>query len=338
MITLTSFANFSRKATFFSALGLAAILLLFILVIFGVNIKNALFPPKPLPASVAFGILPKTDFSGGIQAKTNINYKIDTISGDLPPLAVNAKVFVVDNVDPTFSAISEARKKAQRAGFTGDPIIIPGGFKFVDTNDNSKVLIIDSTNGNFIFQTNMQNVQKPVSTQSAIDFANNFLAPFGLSINEFPVNKIQIDNLKIINGNLANALSLSDADIVRLNFYRADLDGLPIVPILDGQSQIWTLVGNRGVVGAKMNMFNLSRFKFATYPLKGTQKAFSDLQSGKAVFNKDFTGNTFDITDVTLGYVESDNTKGFLEPVYIFKSQNSLAAFVSAVSDNWISN
>jgi len=335
MVSLTNFANFSKKATLFSILGLAAIILLLVIFIFGKSIKNSFFPPKPLPATVAFGKLPPTDLSDGIKPQGKINYKIETISGELPVLATNAKVFVVEAGSPSFGLLDEIKNKANKIGFLLSPQILNDGFKFVDPKNGSRILVVNNVSGSFSYQTDLQSVLKPRDSQEAIKTGRQFLALFGLKDDEFPDSRVAIINFKVDGNKFSEAKSFSETNLVGVNFYRADLDKSLVLPITNGQSLNSALVGDT-VVQAKMNIYNLARYKFATYPLKGVQKAYQELQNGAGVFNKDLNSDTYSINDVYLAYVESSKTQNFLQPVYVFGGGNNLKAFINAVSDDWI--
>ncbi|MDO8487351.1 MAG: hypothetical protein Q7S45_03595 [Candidatus Curtissbacteria bacterium] len=337
MITLTNFASFWRRASVFTALGIGGILILFVLFLFGKSIRNSLFPPPPPTAIVAFGKLPKTDFSDGIRQQGTINYKIETISGELPQLSTSAKVFAISASNSSFGKLEDVKKKAQSIGFTLAPQIIPQGFRFVDAKDSSRIFTVDSSSGDFLYQTSLQGISKPKSTDDAIGTARTFFNNFNLSDKEFPYNRVYTTNLKFSASDLVPASSLSSSDLVRVDFYRADVDKLPILPIADGKSQVVAQVTDKGIVGAKMNIYNLERFKFATYPLKGVTKAYTELQNGQGVFNANSSSDTFEITNINLGYVESSKTSQYLTPVYIFTSRGSLKAFIDAVDDAWIS-
>lgn len=337
MITLTNFANFWRRASIFTVLGIGAILILFILFLFGKSIKNALFPPPPLPATVAFGKLPRTDFSDGIKVGSKLNYKIETISGDFPKLPTSAKVFAIAPSNPSFGKLEDAKRKALALGFSAEAQIIPEGFRFVDAKDSLRVFTVNSSSGNFLYKTSLRAVLRPKSTDEAIRAARNFFNNFNVSDKEFPDNKIETEDLKFSASDLVPAPSLANADLVRVDFWRADLDKLPILPTALGKSRVVAQVGEKGVVGAKMNVYNLERFRFATYPLKGVAKAYAELQNGQGVFNTNPDLDTFEITSINLGYVESDKTSQYLTPVYIFNGRGNLKAFVSAVDDSWIS-
>jgi hypothetical protein len=135
-----------------------------------------------------------------------------------------------------------------------------------------------------------------------------------------------------------SAQSILETSLMQVDFYRADIDSLPILPIVDGKSQVSAQVSKSDVVGAKMNIYNLERFRFATYPLKGVAAAYKELVAGGGVFNQNPTPGLFEIMSVNLGYVESGKTSQFLEPVYIFGGRGNIKAFIGAVDPAWTLN
>lgn len=335
MVTLTNFANFSKRATLFSILGIAALILLVVTFMSGGALWNSVFPPKPIAATVAFGKLPANDLSEGIKPQGQIKYEIETISGELPTLEGSAKVFVVETGGTSFGLLEDIKKKAVQIGFVQSPQILSNGFKFADPQNNSKTLVVNNVSGSFSYQTGLQDVKNPESVDAAISSARLFLKIFNLDEKEFPNNKVKTINLKVDGSNFVEAKSFSDANVVRVNFYRADLDKYPILPIIDGQSLNSALVAS-SVVEAKMNIYNLARHKFATYPLKEVQKAYEELQSGKGIYDREQTSDTFAVSNVSLAYVESSKTRDYLQPVYVFRSDSNINAFVSAVSEDWL--
>ena len=82
---------------------------------------------------------------------------------------------------------------------------------------------------------------------------------------------------------------------------------------------------------------DIKKHKFSTYPLKEVTKAFEELKNGEGALNKEIEGTVFPIRDVEIVYLETENYQPYLQPVYLFKSDNNLAAYVPAVDENWVS-
>jgi hypothetical protein len=64
--------------------------------------------------------------------------------------------------------------------------------------------------------------------------------------------------------------------------------------------------------------------------------AVEDLSKGNGALNKKPDSNTFPIRNVRLAYLETEKNQGFLQPVYVFESDDGLAAYTHAVADVFI--
>jgi hypothetical protein len=165
--------------------------------------------------------------------------------------------------------------------------------------------------------------------------ADTFIKAFGLPENDFTKDKTTTTFHKIEAGKLADAASLGGANLIQVNFGRTSIDKLEVYPINYLRPNVWLLVSRDNVVLGNKNITNFARHKFSTYPLKGVQKAFEELKAGRGAFNKKFDGNNFTVRDVDLAYLETEKPQGFLQPVYAFKSDDNLLAFVPAVDSAW---
>lgn len=342
MSSLTEAAIFSKKASIWVVVAIAAVI--FLMIFFGIagNIKNALFPPPPLPATVAFGKLPKMDISEGYKPTVGITYSLETISGDLPTLAAYAKVFAIAPSVLSFGAIEDIKAKAASAGFDGEPSESEGGkVEFVDLQNSSRILTIDKTTGNFSLRSNFasdQNIitSKPASLEDAVKTAREFFENFGISVSEFPEDKIRTQFIRIDGNSLTVVSSLSAANLVRVDFFRGDIDKLPVLWPKDKSELATVLVSERTVVSADLNLLPVRKNSFATYPLKGTAKAFEELKAGRGAFVKPLTTTNVVISDVRLGYIESSTNQQYLEPVYLFYSLDEQVGYVGAVDEKWL--
>lgn len=342
MSTLTETASFSKKASIWVVIGIVA--LVFLMIFLGVagNIKNALFPPPPLPATVAFGKLPAMDLSEGYKAPGGISYSIETVSGDLPVLVKEAKAFAIAPGVLSFGALEDVKTKASQNGFSGDVKEINGTkVEFTDPQESGRILTMDKTTGNFMLTSNYATDQsiitsRPESLESAIKSARSFFGNFGISELEFPAEKIRTQFLRIDGNILSKVASLSAANLVQVDFLRADIDKLPVIWPKDMAKLATALVSERKVVAADLNLLPIRKNSFATYPLKGTAAAFSDLKDGRGAFVKPIKTNSMIISDVKLGYVESSKNELYLEPVYLFYSSDEQIGYVPAVDAKWI--
>ena len=93
------------------------------------------------------------------------------------------------------------------------------------------------------------------------------------------------------------------------------------------------LNSDKKVVEASYIFGNIQKYKFSTYPLKGTKAAFEELKNGRGALNKMPTSNVFPIRSVILGYLETKKHQPYLQPIYIFMSDDGFMAYVAAVSD-----
>ena len=341
MTNLTETASFSRKAFIWVFWLVGAIIFLIILIALGRVVKNTFFPPKPLPATVAFGKLQKLDLEEGIKISKGIDFKIETISGQLPMLPNTVKVFAIAANESSFGALEKTKTIVSKLGFTQEPQQISGNiYKFQDPKGGGTITI-DISSNNFIMEGDYFNnpdiiSTRPKSLEDAVELAKDFFHSFGLSLEDFPQDKIQTSTLRLDTGRLTETPSLSSANLVRVNFQRASLDGIDIISPQEKSPPAQALVSQEKVVEAELSKLSFAQNEFATYPLKGTAKAFEQLTSGQGAFNKRPTSENIPIRSVDLAYLEGKNYQNYLQPVYAFKSDDGVIAYVAAVDDAWI--
>lgn len=308
----------------------------------GKKVWEIIFPPPGEPALIAFGKLPKLSLSEGIKPPAGVVYKVETVSGNLNELEKQLKVFEIKKPDAAFGDLTKANKIAGSLQFSTPPALVDGGkAHYVHRNEPDKTLTIELTTGNSTLESNYLNKQNiltgvPKSEKESMQLANRFMENFALAAKGFPQENITFVKYRIEGGKLSEAVLLSSANLMQVNFNRADIDKVPVVSELWDKPKVMVLVSAEDIVAANLNIVNVERYKFSTYPLKGVKKAFDELKSGRAVFNKQLKEDTFAIRDVALGYVEVDEDVHHLQPVYIFKSDEGLAAYVPAVADEYI--
>ena len=301
-------------------------------------IGSALFPAKPLPATIAFGILPKFDLNFGYRPTGNILYNLQTVSGDLPNFPTTAKVFAISQNKASFSAPETIKQKANNLDFNIEPEIV--GSKMTFTDQNGRTLTADVITGDMELTTVYLNnpdilTTRPDSVERAKEIAQTFLSTVGLNTLNYPEDKVEVKYYRMEGGNLTETSSLSSSNLIKVNYVMGDLDKMPVYSVGADNNSVYALVSGRNVVEAKYQPLNVNKGLFATYPLKSVTGAYEELKSGNAVFNKQLEGNAFTVSSVSLGYVAVSGTS-YLIPVYVFDMGNGLLAFVPAVDNNWI--
>lgn len=341
MSSLTQTAIFSRKALRVFALFLVAAFILLIFFLTGRAIVRSLFPKGQLPATVAFGLLPPYVYNG-VEPLKGAQYSVETISGGLPLLSDKAKVFSIAQVESSFGARERAIIKAGRIGFSASPEEPSSGIlKFTETKDRTRSLTVNVFTNQFRLESDYLGdpeiaTSRPNSDEDAITMASNFFKTYGFDMSDFPTNLATAQKYKVEDGKLVEALSLSDTNVIKVNFRRSNLDNLPVFWPIENSSEINAIVSQKEVVAAEGNMLAIEKNTFSTYPLKGVVKAFEDLKLGKASYSRSSLEKIVPIINVSLGYIEDVSEPAYLQPVYIFEGPENFIAYVSAVDKKWV--
>lgn len=341
MATLTKTVIFSKRALYLAgAIVGGAIIFLILTRVIGF-VKNAFIPPLQTPAAVAFGKIPQIDLSEGIKPLSQVHYTVETISGDIGAFDANVKVFKIDEPVAAFGNLGDTLERAQSAGFGVQPKELSGGIaKFADPADNTRFLTINTISQSVTLESKYLNnpeifAARLKSQQDAKNTAVTFFENLQLPIKDFPDDKIFLENYRIESGIINRAISLAATNLVKVIFARADIDSLPIINPNFDNPLVFALATDKKVVAANYIVGNIQKYKFSTYPLKDAKGAFDDLQNGKGALNKLPASNAFPIRSVLLGYLETKKYQPYLQPVYIFLSDDGLIAYVGAVSDSW---
>src|SRR3972149_3190879 len=342
MATLSQTSEISKKA-FVGGLVVVGIIFLAVLTFrFGMTLKNMLFPVPPPASLIAFGKSPKLDISEGVKPPGKIDYKVETISGELPKLAHEIKVFTIDPPRPAFGDLERTKAQVANADYKKEPeSVTERTATFRNSSNPDFVLTINITSGNFVMGSNYLNksellATRPSTVEEAADIARDFFQKFRVDLLLLNQKEPKNQLLKFENGTLDEAVSLSSANFVKILFPRQPVDEVKIInPRLD-MAPAWALVSKREIVEAKVALLDIKKHKFSTYPLMDITRAFEELKNGQGAFNKEIEGNTFPVRDVEIVYLEGENYQEYLQPVYLFKSDNNLAAYVPAVDENWI--
>jgi len=283
------------------------------------------------------------------QEKSKLSFKLETIQGGLPKLPPVGKVYFMPKEGPNLLALERAGEKAQKMGFRSQPEKISQTiYRWTNQKIPPTTLEMDINTGNFHLRYPYETDQElltgknlPANQQAASE-AKNFLSTNGLLTDDLATGSAEFDYLRFTPPSLTPAISLSEADFVRVNLFRANLDGLKILPPNPKESLISFLFSGsrefgKRIIEVNYNYFPIEKEIFATYPLKPINTAWQELQGGQgfiANFGQNEQGQ-ITIRQIYLSYYDAKDPQNFLQPIYVFEGDRNFFAYVPAVDPKW---
>ncbi len=343
-MSLTHTAYTSRLIIKYGGIGVVAFAILWSVTTAGIRAYKAAHPPYQAP-TVRYGLLPKVIFPEKEFERKSFVQEMPNDS--LPNFSDQAKVYVVYRPQSRFMALEEDVKTAKSLGFDGDPVEInPGLYRFKNDNLN-KILTMNVLDGSFELEypyMSDQMLLKPsrmFGESDAISSATNFLRSGGKISDDIAEGEKQVTFLKIEMGSVKEVSSISEANLIRVDFYRSEVENKPILSANHNSANISVLVSGSDVAGKKIvgtsyKYAPVDKESYSTYPIKTSKQAWEELKGGNYWPAKDVSGKSVTIRRMYLAYFEPVTLTNYMQPIYVFEGDGGFIAYVTAVTDNYI--
>lgn len=349
MFTLSETSKDTKQILKWGGLLIIGLIALAMLVRVVLYVKELIFPTPPPKPTVAFGKLQQQVFPLNTTDK-ELTYSINTLSGTLPSLPSQTKVYLIQKIRPDLLALNKASSMVKSAGFLENASPITD--RIFEWSNNPNLLGIERrirlnivdysfviTSAYLTNQTVLTGINLPNKTK-AIDISEKMLEDMSLLPEDIDITKTKASLFSIKGNELVTATSLSNSQVIEVNFFQKDINKLSIYYEKPNSSNISILVGggqSQGqVVGANYIYQSVSN-ESSTYPLKTTTQAFEELEQKKAYIASYFgSKDNVSIRKVFLGYYVGSQTQDFLMPIIIFQGDDGFYAYVPAVTDEWI--
>lgn len=331
-MTLSDITGETRAIFKWGAIFLAALIVIFLLM----KIKDTIFPAPPPPPTVGFGKLPSIEFPSS--TNKNLTYSTNTVTGTLPTFTLSEKVFKMQDVQPDLLSLQRAKEKAKSIDFEGNPAQVSENvYQWKDSK--GQILTMNILDFDFNLSSNFLSKEIPslrFGTDTAVKTAKEFLQRMELFYKDIDEAKTTTELFSIKNFRLIPASSLSSTQVVRVNFFQKDINGLSTYYPSATTPLNLTVADLEDPKVIEGNFFYQNPSEvFSTYPLKTAEQAFDDLKKGNGYISVlPQTANVY-IKKVKLGYYVAEKKQKFLLPIIVFEGDN-FQAYVSAVTDEWV--
>jgi hypothetical protein len=341
-MSLTYTAHVSRKIIKYGGLGIVAIAILWSLGTLGYKVYRSIRPPYT-PPTIKYGNLPRIVFPSKEKKKKSFSFEFanDTI----PSFKDQSRVYIIYRPNNSFLALEKDKETAKKFDFEGEPKEIRSGIYEFKNNDN-KTLRINVLDGSFrmtypYLEDQMLTSPKRMPSKSEVINIASAALKGGSKLTEDLENGVkEVAFFKIENNGLRPANSQAEANVARVNFYREKLDELDIISKNIDQASVTVLVSGSDVSEKKVleidyKDLNIDRESYSTYPIKSTEEAIADLNSGNYWPVSDVVNEKVVIRNVYLAYFEPVTLTNYLQAVFVFEGDNNFSAYVPAVSDQY---
>lgn len=346
MATLTEASIASRKGIRYSIYGIILIIIARGIILSGITLYKKVFPPPPTPPTVAFGKLSKIPFPE--KTKFSLNFAVETPEGGIPVFSDQAKVYFMPKTSSNLLSLDFAQDKANRLGFDIQPQQTTESlYKFYHKTAPS-TLETNIITGSFSLSYDLNADPSPISVRPpqpeiARNSIKTYLSAAGLYPKDIETGTYETKYLKTQSGGFIPALSVSDANIVRVDMLRKKYDELPTVTQTTSEGNIWFMVSGvreRGkeVIAGEYHYFPVDESQFSTYPIKTGDTAWQELTSGNYYLASQGTtqqGESVKIRKIYLAYYDAGLYTEFFQPVFVFEGDKDFVAYVPAVTSDY---
>ncbi len=348
--TLTNLTHFSRQAVKYGSIALVVLIVGRVLLNGFTAYWKATHPEPPPPPTVGFGILPALRFDKRTQEEKPTNYKLETADGGIPDFGDRAKVFFMPKISANLLADQNAKNIASKYGFVFEPEVI--GMETYRWNKSKPIasnLEMNIRNHNFKLTTNyLSHPEFLVNSQAlsgskAIERIKQFLKKSDLLPDDVASASAEVVYLKSLGGELAPAVSQSDADFIQVDLDRTPIDEIYKMYSPQGyKASIRAILtnamdGNDSIVDFDMNYNQIDYEQVETYPLRSVQSAWQILQAGEGYIASKGKKDSVVIRRITLGYYDDFQEQNYLQPIYVFENEDDgFLGYVNALDPKYI--
>lgn len=346
MSSLTYTAYVSRNIIKYGGFGLVAVAILWSISVTLIK-AYTLAHPKYYAPTVRYGALPKVVFPEKQFEKKNFTFEFT--NDKIPSFGDQAKVYIIYRSSTKILALEEAKKVATQFGFNNDPTEVAEGVYEFKNEKNNKTLTINVLEGDFklrypyLEDGSILRTKNVPNRENAIQEATTFLQSGNKYTDDLKNGDKKISYWKIADGSLKAVSAQSEANVVRVDFYRQKLeDKWEITSPPTGEASVSIFIsgadniGGEQIIEANFKYANIDRESFSTYPIKTVEEAIENLKAGNYWPSSDVSSTETTIREVTLAYYEPVTLTQYVQPIYIFKGDNNFIAFVPAVTDKYI--
>lgn len=346
MTSLTQIAINIRKVIRYGIFFLIFLIVGRIFLGIGLGIYRTIFPPAPPPPTVTFGKLPKLPFPQKT-ALANLTYTLETAEGGLPKLATQAKVFFMPKLSPNLLSLDLAKEKAGSLGFTTDPQKVSETVYRFSNKSSPSTLEFNIVTGIFSISYDLGADSSPLQRRPPVaEIAASQIRSYLSSASSLPEDLTGPTNygyLKLSEGKFVSALSLSEANLVKVNLFRKSYDDLDSLTPDPNEANVWFVVSGamekeKQIVAGQYHYFSVDEGKYSTYPIKTVQAAWDELGAGKAYLatpgiNKD--GDKITIRKIYLAYYDAGEPTDFYQPIFVFEGDRGFISYLPAVTSDY---
>jgi hypothetical protein len=302
-------------------------------------------PPK-IPPTMKYSLLPKIDFPEKEFVKKT--FVAELANDNFPKFSDQAKIYVIYRPASDFLALEYDKEVAVGLGFVGEPRMVRYGI-YEFRNDNlNQTLTMNVLDGSFVLKYPYLEDQtllvpgKVPNKNEAITIASEYLRAGGKLSTELESGEKETSFWKIEGNGLKSVASKDEANVIRVDFFRDKIDGLPVLGVQQARSPVSILISGTGVDNKKIvevnyKSMNIDGQSFSTYPLKSVETAWQELQNGSYWPSSDSDQTSVRITNVFLAYFEPVSLTNFLQAVYVFEGGGGFVAYVPAVAASAVS-
>lgn len=347
MASLSRVTDLTRKVLEWAGILTLALILLVILFRVGSFIKDTFAPTPPSPPTVAFGKIPLQFFPINTLSG-NFTYSLNTLTGSLPNLPDRINVYKIQQPQANLLNLDKAKNAVKQINFLDNPIQISDTtYRWTKSDPLPTTLTLDTQSFDFQLTSDYLN-NDTVKTaanlpdeNTARQSARSFFDTFQQLPTYIDANKTKSTLWTIKNGSLFPATSLSNAQIIRVDYFPKNLDTLPIYTAIPDDSLIYVLLSSSDITTpwiVEAQYFHKETADKATYPIKTSRQALDDLKNGKGYIAANPSNATnISIENISLGYFVDTTPQKYLWPIIIFQGDKGFFAYVSALQDEWIS-
>ncbi len=347
MTSLTRVAIIARKAIRYGVYILIFLIVGRIFLNLGINIYKKVFPAPPPPPTVKYGKLTKIPFPNS-EITIKLTYSLETADGNLPTnIPTQAKVYFMPKNNANLLALDIAKEKSSAMGFgSNGEQVSDTVYKFSSPNfpSNLQINIIANT---FSIAYNLSADKTPIDSKPPMaEVAASEFRSFLSGANMLPTDltgPVTHYFLKLSNGELISALSLSESDLIKINLFRKNYDNLPAMTGNPYQANVWTIISGstnqvQRIIAAQYHYHAVDETQYSTYPIKTPAEAFAELQNGQAFVanlgeNKD--GDALKIRKIYLAYFDPEAVTDYFQPIYVFEGDNGFTAYLPAITSTY---